>query len=91
MKIRLDRIKNRCITLEKKHRWSLDLRWLGKWWGRCGFSSYGRPFFQDVSTECHHGWTLARHVWLGPFIVVWKKNLTWEEKHNNQKYENENT
>lgn len=81
MTIRLNRLSNRCITLEKKHRWSLDLRWLGKWWGRCGFSSHGRPFFQDVRTEYHHGWTSARHIWLGPFMAAWHKHLTWEEKY----------
>lgn len=77
---RLDRIRNRCVTLEKKHRWQLDLRWLGKWWGNAGHG-HGRPFYQNYCSEYHHGWTLARHIWLGPFMVYWAKNLTWNEKH----------
>lgn len=81
MKIRLDRIRNRCLTLEKKNRWQLDLRWLGKWWGNAGYGN-GRPFYQNYVSEYHHGWTLARFIWLGPFMVYWAKNLTWNEKHN---------
>ena len=74
MTIRLSRIRKCCLHMETEHRWSLYVQWLGKWWGR-------RPFFQDYWSEYHNGWTVARHIWIGPFMMAWFKHLTPGEKH----------
>lgn len=80
MTIRITKWNGLCLAAEKKHRWRLKIWWLGKWWGRCGFSSNGRDFYHTDVSYYHHGQTRTRRTWIGPIMVEAVKYLTQGEK-----------